>query len=79
MYYKLRIFCSKSKGTNNMKGNDKADAFLVKIENETKEALEKYADTEKRSRNNALDFLLHMKLKELGYIENLAQHQPATT
>lgn len=45
-------------------------SFVIRIDNETYKALEKWAADEFRSVNGQIEWLLHQKLKEAGRLKD---------
>jgi len=54
-------------------------SFVIRIDNETYKALEKWAADEFRSVNGQIEWLLHQKLVEAGRLKNTEQSSSKTT
>jgi hypothetical protein len=48
-------------------------SFVIRIENDTYKALEKWAADEFRSVNGQIEWILHQKLKECGRLKETAK------
>ena len=51
-------------------------SFVIRIENETYKALEKWAADEFRSVNGQIEWILHQKLKEGGRLKENVKKSP---
>lgn len=53
-------------------------SFVIRIDNETYKALEKWAADEFRSVNGQIEWILHQKLGEAGRLKNIGQNASKT-
>lgn len=54
-------------------------AFVIRIDNETYKALEKWASDEFRSVNGQIEWLLNQKLKEAGRVKEAGKTKSSKT